>query len=119
MYKQPIGKKSTLGGQERTAMMPCGKIMKGHPRGVDSRILLHQKVCSVCADVTYTKTPFTPDGNNKDNIRKSRNGNVVKATHKMIKGVNGDGCLTFKVDGTSTDETLKKMVADPLTENKE
>ena len=49
----------------------------------------------------------------------SRNGNVVKATHKMIKGVNGDGCLTFRVDGTSTDETLKKMVIDRLTENKE
>jgi hypothetical protein len=28
----------------------------------------------------------------------SRNGNIVKATSKLVKGVNGDEVLTFRVD---------------------
>lgn len=109
----------TMGGQTRTAMMPCGKLIMADPRTVKTRILIHKKVCGMCADVIYTDTPFQPNGNDRANITFSRNGNITKTIHREVKAM-CDGeihPLLVKANTTEKSLTIMKEVKE-MTESK-
>lgn len=77
----------TLGGQQRTAIMPCGKMMIGHPREVNKRVAIHIKLCSTCQGLPSMPTAFNPQSNDKANITVSRRGNITKCSTKHVSAV--------------------------------
>lgn len=98
-----------MGAQQRTAIMPCGKMIKADPRTVKSRIQIHKKVCEMCSTVSYVDSPFQPNGNDQANITFSRNGNVTKTIHRAVKTICDGEIYSLLVKANTAEKSLVVM----------
>ena len=78
------------GGTRRTIICPCGKVMMGNYKRLDTLQRLHNKVCpdgdsKVLYSSQYPVEFSSPNVNNWDGIQKTRNGNLsVQQNIKQI-----------------------------------
>lgn len=93
-----------VGGQRRTAQLPCGHLVQGQPQRLKAQISAHQKVCIECAtmDCSYLwKKEF------------SKCPNVAS-----LKGSNSGCCNHYNTTQRLTAWDSQKQVEAPFTQDK-
>jgi len=96
--------KMSSGGQQRTAIAPCGRLFKGHPMEVNKLMKMHLRNCSLCKPLNVEYTP------SKFNYELCKNngwnglGEKGKKPEKIVMNVFREGFLTHEIINESNVE---------------
>ena len=82
------------GGQKRTALCPCGFVVKDQLRAANFKMKLHAKKCEMAEGIIeMMNKPFTPNTNGINDLTRTRNGNLVHRP-SVATGSTGDIDMT-------------------------
>ena len=82
------GKGKGIGGMRRTAVCPCGHIVRGVRQRLGTELRLHKRVCEICKD--HDLSSFVNKKEEYQNLTDLRGGTNYRTNHKS--NARGGGC---------------------------